>query len=183
MRVLNVWLTTTSKGWNLQVRPPGMTECVRQALLMYFWTLCSLWAAIGSKISREFFLKNAPVLVRKHLSVQVCITSEFTQLKHHQCFSGHGYPFKNNHWFQIDPGGSAGQHNGKVDPLVSSGINRLHFYAFSCHRYTGWNVEWHWNLVQVYEYHNTPALTELFPSVQRSENHPISAPNLVAVFV
>src|SRR6218665_1595773 len=49
------------------------------ALLMCFCTVVSLWAAIASKIRRDFFLKKPPRLVLKHLSVQVCITSVFIQ--------------------------------------------------------------------------------------------------------
>ena len=49
------------------------------ALLMCFCTVVFLCAAITSNIRRDFFLKNPPLLIRKHLSVQVCITSIFIQ--------------------------------------------------------------------------------------------------------
>src|SRR6218665_1897398 len=126
----------TSKGCSLQVRPPGITAMWAPALLMCFCTVVSLWAAIASKIRRDFFLKKPPRLVcpgLHHLCVHPALFIADNNNSSWQRFYRHGYPFKNNHGFEFSSCSSAGQNNGEVGSFVTHGVNRDCFHSFLSH--------------------------------------------------
>src|SRR6218665_4160484 len=94
------------------------------AALMCFCTLSSLCAVIESITKRDFFLKKAPRLARKHMSHHIFITSEFIQpflltQTIWKFFPGDCHAFKYNHWFELGPVGCTSQNDSKIISLVT----------------------------------------------------------------